>query len=88
MKKLIGFVAITLALVTYNSSKHEHTELCNGYFPDGWNETRSQDGFANFGTSYSDFTDAVNRIESIYTCLLYTSPSPRDATLSRMPSSA
>ena len=25
---------------------------------------------------------------SIYSCLLYTSPSPRDATLSRMPSSA
>ena len=25
---------------------------------------------------------------SIYVCLLYTSPSPRDATLSRMPSSA
>ena len=26
--------------------------------------------------------------ELIKTCLLYTSPSPRDATLSRMPSSA
>ena len=26
--------------------------------------------------------------DGIYTCLLYTSPSPRDATLSRMPSSA
>ena len=26
--------------------------------------------------------------DSIYICLLYTSPSPRDATLSRMPSSA
>ena len=26
--------------------------------------------------------------QHIYTCLLYTSPSPRDATLSRMPSSA
>ena len=26
--------------------------------------------------------------EGVYTCLLYTSPSPRDATLSRMPSSA
>ena len=25
---------------------------------------------------------------SVLTCLLYTSPSPRDATLSRMPSSA
>ena len=29
-----------------------------------------------------------NNIPSLYTCLLYTSPSPRDATLSRMPSSA
>ena len=27
-------------------------------------------------------------LEAIYICLLYTSPSPRDATLSRMPSSA
>ena len=27
-------------------------------------------------------------MEMPYTCLLYTSPSPRDATLSRMPSSA
>ena len=26
--------------------------------------------------------------DTVYTCLLYTSPSPRDATLSRMPSSA
>ena len=26
--------------------------------------------------------------DRFYTCLLYTSPSPRDATLSRMPSSA
>ena len=26
--------------------------------------------------------------DSLDTCLLYTSPSPRDATLSRMPSSA
>ena len=28
------------------------------------------------------------RESGIYCCLLYTSPSPRDATLSRMPSSA
>ena len=27
-------------------------------------------------------------ISGFYNCLLYTSPSPRDATLSRMPSSA
>ena len=41
------------------------------------------------------FADLLQRDGSIlellrsdYTCLLYTSPSPRDATLSRMPSSA
>ena len=28
------------------------------------------------------------RLDDIWACLLYTSPSPRDATLSRMPSSA
>ena len=42
-------------------------------------------------TSYSwDFGDGNTSTESdpIHTCLLYTSPSPRDATLSRMPSSA
>ena len=27
-------------------------------------------------------------LDDIHPCLLYTSPSPRDATLSRMPSSA
>ena len=27
-------------------------------------------------------------IDGVFSCLLYTSPSPRDATLSRMPSSA
>ena len=32
----------------------------------------------------SDFS----RVTGISVCLLYTSPSPRDATLSRMPSSA
>ena len=29
-----------------------------------------------------------NNLEACIFCLLYTSPSPRDATLSRMPSSA
>ena len=36
------------------------------------------------------FGSATEAVETMYaeTCLLYTSPSPRDATLSRMPSSA
>ena len=37
--------------------------------------------------AYSVFASAPNG-DFIYACLLYTSPSPRDATLSRMPSSA
>ena len=32
--------------------------------------------------------DRVIVLDDASTCLLYTSPSPRDATLSRMPSSA
>ena len=30
----------------------------------------------------------ISMVDILSTCLLYTSPSPRDATLSRMPSSA
>ena len=30
----------------------------------------------------------LDALETLLACLLYTSPSPRDATLSRMPSSA
>ena len=36
----------------------------------------------------SSDTSLYNLDAGTYTCLLYTSPSPRDATLSRMPSSA
>ena len=31
---------------------------------------------------------SIDEYMELFTCLLYTSPSPRDATLSRMPSSA
>ena len=33
-------------------------------------------------------SDHIVDLYQLYICLLYTSPSPRDATLSRMPSSA
>ena len=34
------------------------------------------------------YKDYLNMKEQLQTCLLYTSPSPRDGLLSRMPSSA
>ena len=46
---------------------------------DGWS--------ALMAASQNGHTEAVTLLHE-YGCLLYTSPSPRDATLSRMPSSA
>ena len=40
-----------------------------------------------FGT-YIISTEGKQNVLKLFSCLLYTSPSPRDATLSRMPSSA
>ena len=42
------------------------------------------------GKKYLDFVQgiAVNSLGHSHPCLLYTSPSPRDGLLSRMPSSA
>ena len=41
-----------------------------------------------FFVGYSGWSPGQLEEEMAYGCLLYTSPSPRDATLSRMPSSA
>ena len=35
-----------------------------------------------------EWADFFNRLDGLDTCLLYTSPSPRDLSTSRMPSSA
>ena len=40
------------------------------------------------GTEYIDLTRCRKTVELFDICLLYTSPSPRDGLLSRMPSSA
>ena len=41
-----------------------------------------------FDVSNTSSPVSISSFETLGTCLLYTSPSPRDATLSRMPSSA
>ena len=55
--------------------------------------TREDFGREKFVAAVWDFVDEtgdriLGQLKSIGACLLYTSPSPRDATLSRMPSSA
>ena len=49
------------------------------------------DSDASLGASTTDYStseEITNTSGTAYTCLLYTSPSPRDGLLSRMPSSA
>ena len=43
---------------------------------------------ASESSSNENFPGIVDQFVKVPICLLYTSPSPRDATLSRMPSSA
>ena len=45
-------------------------------------------GGGTFDITILHLGDGVFEVKSTNGCLLYTSPSPRDATLSRMPSSA
>ena len=49
---------------------------------------RSNLGVDAAGTDNSTDVSLADVTNNYLTCLLYTSPSPRDATLSRMPSSA
>ena len=51
------------------------------------NDSIILDGTDGAGANKGDFL-TLNGTDNSSTCLLYTSPSPRDATLSRMPSSA
>ena len=46
------------------------------------------DSKQTFGSKDHPDVDELHKRASLIDCLLYTSPSPRDATLSRMPSSA
>ena len=51
---------------------------------------RAQTDFTDYdfeGSALSNLIDVL-AYNTYYTCLLYTSPSPRDRTRSRMPSSA
>ena len=62
------------------------TDIVNfAMFMGSWLELQTNDEFAQ----HTVYGKRIAQGPMVYTiCLLYTSPSPRDATLSRMPSSA
>ena len=89
---------ISLVFFTLSVSAQEHViftyaqpidekrneDISGAYcFFEDWSPAKLYDGT---NKNYSEL--AVNYNGHNMTCLLYTSPSPRDATLSRMPSSA
>ena len=76
-QRMINMMYLVLtALLALNVSK----EVLNSFFEVNKGIERTTTNFnSKNGDTYSAFTNA---------CLLYTSPSPRDGLLSRMPSSA
>ena len=74
-KKVVFFLAETKTEEVKIS--HEHS----GYTWMDYNSSMEKTTFDNAKT-------VLTKAEKLLSCLLYTSPSPRDATLSRMPSSA
>ena len=54
-----------------------------------WKVSPGHDGQREMCTYLNDLKKLISdKMKAVYPCLLYTSPSPRDRTRSRMPSSA
>ena len=53
-----------------------------------WHFGNDESALKNYGWYAGNSNSELKPVRQLKTCLLYTSPSPRDATLSRMPSSA
>ena len=82
-KNILDQALITDDFISFKAASEKHqviifTDVDCGYCRKFHNE---MEDFNNLGIS-------VNYVAFPRSCLLYTSPSPRDATLSRMPSSA
>ena len=82
MQSLDWFVLILtlLFIVIYGTIKTTGAKTANAYLKAGNDAKWWTIGLSVMATQASAIT--------FLSCLLYTSPSPRDATLSRMPSSA
>ena len=65
-----------------------HTEVLTGRTQQKFFNPDEAENFYYFGTYDVDFNKRTELDVKDMTCLLYTSPSPRDISGSRMPSSA
>ena len=99
IKKLIfGFVSLDVIPLeahfrrARSAGEFDVMEIDEGMFQLGLKAAAQRLDFlpclAGLGTDVLTHNPDIKVMKSPYSCLLYTSPSPRDATLSRMPSSA
>ena len=58
------------------------------FFTEEWYDTEKERTMRNAFSVVGEYADGTEGDVKFYRCLLYTSPSPRDRTRSRMPSSA
>ena len=83
---VVGLSGSALAIVAYCRARFKTTQPIVGAFPI---EARTYVGLGLLGTAIASLAGQLfDRGEDNVVCLLYTSPSPRDRTRSRMPSSA
>ena len=82
MKKVIFFLMLTLLTVQLSYSQ------CDNPISDSIQFTNGTEVYVKYCGEIGNRGERSGYGILHYTCLLYTSPSPRDATLSRMPSSA
>ena len=82
-----GVFSYTIPTTIASLSNHDTDDLAEGsniYYTD----ERVDDRVNNLFTAGTGITKVYDDAANSYTCLLYTSPSPRDLSTSRMPSSA
>ena len=79
-----GKTTVTERILFYTGINYKIGETHDGASTMDWMEQEQERGI----TITSAATTCFWKKNQINICLLYTSPSPRDATLSRMPSSA
>ena len=72
----------------FSMLEQKFVDFNTGQILDQYNNFNIDDYDQLMSTKDSNLSSSVPASEDIAICLLYTSPSPRDATLSRMPSSA
>ena len=79
----LGLVALGIYYIVTNTARNMlERGLASGFHFLG---VESQ---FDIGMTLIEYSPTSTYFDSFIVCLLYTSPSPRDATLSRMPSSA